>query len=112
MVSIDEGMQIVRSDEQPSNAESPRVEIRQGDSNVKSERLSQRRKQEPERIAVDEGMQIDRSDKHAANADWPRVEILHPDANFTDKTDLQELKHPAERTSVSLEIVTSSASPK
>jgi hypothetical protein len=52
-------MQIVRSDEQPANAEAPRVEIRQGDSKVKSERLSQRTKQEPESTAVDEGMQID-----------------------------------------------------
>jgi hypothetical protein len=52
-------MQIIRSDEQPENAKSPKVEIRQGDSNVKSDRLPQRRKQEPESIAVDEGMQID-----------------------------------------------------
>jgi hypothetical protein len=82
-------MQIVRRDKQRANAESPRAEIRQGDSNVKSDRLSQRRKQDRESTAVDEGMQIDRSDKHAANADSPRVEILHPDANVTDKTDWQ-----------------------
>jgi hypothetical protein len=105
-------MQIVRSDEQLANAESPRVESRQGDSNVKSDRLSQPRKQEPESIAVDEGMQIDRSEEHHSNEDSPRVDILHPDANVTDRTDSQYMKHPAEMTSVSIEIVTSSASPK
>jgi hypothetical protein len=105
-------MQIVRSDEQPKNAESPRVEIRQGDSNLKSDRLRQYPKQEPESIAVDEGMQIDRSDEHASNADSAKVEILHPDPNVTDKRELHRLKHPAEMTSVSVEMVTSSASPK
>jgi hypothetical protein len=37
MISIDEGMQTDRSDEQNQNARSPRIEIWQPDSNAKSE---------------------------------------------------------------------------
>jgi hypothetical protein len=59
MVSIDEGMQIDRSDEQFENAESPRCESRQLGSNVKTESLLQPRKQDLEIVSIDEGMQSD-----------------------------------------------------
>jgi hypothetical protein len=81
MFSIDEGIQIDRSDEQDSNADLPRIEILEPDSNVKSERSSQLSKHESEMISMDEGIQIDRSDEQSSNADLPRIEILQPDSN-------------------------------
>jgi hypothetical protein len=59
MISIDEGIQIDLSDVQSSNADSPRLEIWQPDSNVSSERPWQFKKQNPEIVSTDEGIQID-----------------------------------------------------
>jgi hypothetical protein len=59
MVSIDDGMQIDRSDEQFANADSPSFEILQSLSNVKIERFVHLKKQELEMLSIDEGMQID-----------------------------------------------------
>jgi hypothetical protein len=69
MVSIDEGIQIDRSDEQVQNADVPRVETLQSLSNVKMERLPQLRKQSLEMISIDEGIQIDSSDEQLQNAE-------------------------------------------
>jgi hypothetical protein len=74
IVSIDEGMQIDRSAEQPANANSPRFESREPRSKVKSERFSQSQKQDLEIVSIDEGMQIDRSAEQPIKADGPRAE--------------------------------------
>jgi hypothetical protein len=62
MVSIDEGRQIERSDEQPSNPESATVERAEPRSNVTIKRLLQRPKQSSGIVTIEEGIQIDRSD--------------------------------------------------
>jgi hypothetical protein len=59
MVSIDEGIQIDRSDEQCANADSPSVETLQQLSNVKIERFLQLEKQSSAMVVIDEGIQID-----------------------------------------------------
>jgi hypothetical protein len=59
IVSIDEGIQIDRSDEQNENAYSPRFETLQQLSNVKIERFMQLKKQFLEMISIDAGIQID-----------------------------------------------------
>jgi hypothetical protein len=57
--STDEGIEIDRSDEQFSNADSPRMEIREPAWNRKSERAQQYEKHDLEMALIDEGMQMD-----------------------------------------------------
>jgi hypothetical protein len=57
-------MQIVRSDEQSENAESPRVATLQPDSNVKLRSLVHWWKHNLGIVSIDEGTQIDWSDEH------------------------------------------------
>jgi hypothetical protein len=59
MVSIDEGIQIDRSDEQFSNEHPPRVTTAQELSNAKIERSIQLQKQRYGIVSIDEGRQID-----------------------------------------------------
>jgi hypothetical protein len=59
MASTDEGIQIDRSDEHSKNADLPRFESREPNSNVKFERFSQFEKQASEMASTDEGIQID-----------------------------------------------------
>jgi hypothetical protein len=58
-VTIDDGIQIDRSDEQYENANSPRTESRQPGANVKCEMLSQWPKHDAEIVTIDDGIQID-----------------------------------------------------
>jgi hypothetical protein len=81
MVSIDEGIQIDWSDEQFSNADSPRVETLQQLSNVKIERFAQSKKHFLEMVSSDEGIQIDWSDEQLPNADSTRFETLQQLSN-------------------------------
>jgi hypothetical protein len=69
IVSIGEGMQIDGSDEQLINAPSPRIDKRLPFSNVTLERPVQEEKQCREIVSTDEGMQIDSSAKQSENAD-------------------------------------------
>jgi hypothetical protein len=62
IVLIDEGMQIEESDEQYENADSPRVESLQPDSNVTVKSFPQDWKQCAEIVSTDEGIQIDPSE--------------------------------------------------
>jgi hypothetical protein len=64
IVLIDEGIHILRSDEQDSKADFPRSRSREPLSNVKLERPQQRRKQNSQIVSIDEVMQIDLSDEH------------------------------------------------
>jgi hypothetical protein len=57
IVSIDEGMQIDRSDEHLSNADSPRLAIWQPNSNATFERRSQLQKHRLGSASIDEGIQ-------------------------------------------------------
>jgi hypothetical protein len=59
IISTDEGMQIDSSDEQFANADFPRCESRQPESNVKSERFLHSLKQKGAIVSIDEGMIID-----------------------------------------------------
>jgi hypothetical protein len=59
IVSIDDGIQIERSDEPRANADWPRIEIRKPRSNVQSESVSQPRKRESQTVSIDEGTEID-----------------------------------------------------
>jgi hypothetical protein len=77
-MSIDEGIQIDSSAEQPSNAESPRIERRQQLSNVNCDRRVQARKHLSEMISMDEGIQIDSSDEQPSNPDSPKFKIRQP----------------------------------
>jgi hypothetical protein len=113
IVETGEGMQIDWS-EHPSNADSPRIETRQPDLNLKIESVRQCLKQDLKIVSIDEGMQIDVdwSDEQPSNADRPRIETLQFVANLTDRTESQWLKHPIEMTSISLRIVTSLPFPR
>jgi hypothetical protein len=62
-VSTDAGRQMDRSDEHSENADAPRIEILEPDSNVKLRRFEQRRKHPLESVSIDEGRQIDSSDE-------------------------------------------------
>jgi hypothetical protein len=105
-------MEIDCSDRQYPNADSPRIETRLPDSNVKSERSSQHQKQSSPMVSTDEGMQIDRSEEHDSNADFPRTSTLQPDSNFTDDKQSHFTKQPVEIALIVRQIVTSSKSPK
>jgi hypothetical protein len=59
MASTAEGIAIDRSDEQFTNASSPRIETRHPGSNDNCERLLQLAKQKFSIFAIEEGMQID-----------------------------------------------------
>jgi hypothetical protein len=59
IVSINEGMEIDRSEGQFSNAEPPMVRSDEPDSNDKCERGAQDLKHELEMTSIDEGTQID-----------------------------------------------------
>jgi hypothetical protein len=59
IVSIDEGIQIDRSNEHPRKANSRMVEILHPNSNVTVESFWQDRKHDLEILFTDEGMQID-----------------------------------------------------
>jgi hypothetical protein len=63
IMSIDEGMQIDRRDEQPSNAEGRSRERFEPGSNVTLKSFSQTPKQSSEIVTMEEGIQIDRSDE-------------------------------------------------
>jgi hypothetical protein len=78
MVSIDEGIQIERSDWHPPNADSPKIETLEPDSNAKFESEPHPSKQDLEIVCMDEGIQIEESREHAAKANSPRLEILLP----------------------------------
>jgi hypothetical protein len=112
ILSVFEGMQTDRSDEQCRNADSSRAESRQPGSNIKVESFLQNAKQDFEMTSIDEGIQIDSSDIQAKNANSPRVEILQPVSKRIDKRQLHPEKHPVEIVSISLEIVTSSSVPR
>jgi hypothetical protein len=62
-VSIDDGMQIDRIDEQYANACSPRNEIWEPNSNVTLERLKQQLKHAAEIASTDDGIETARSDE-------------------------------------------------
>jgi hypothetical protein len=61
IVSINEGIQIEMecSDEQCANAVSPKMELREPDSNLTIERCVQSGKQRSDIFSIDEGIQID-----------------------------------------------------
>jgi hypothetical protein len=59
IVSIDEGRQMDRSDEQNENADCPRIESLEGVSNVKWKRVWQPLKHDFETISIDAGMQME-----------------------------------------------------
>jgi hypothetical protein len=59
MRSTDEGTETDGSDPQNPNADSPRTETRQEDSNVKAQSLPQNTKHDLPIVSTDEGMQID-----------------------------------------------------
>jgi hypothetical protein len=59
MISIDEGIQIDWSDEQPQNAFSPSLDNSEHLSNPKLESFSQEEKQLEQMSLTDEGIQID-----------------------------------------------------
>jgi hypothetical protein len=54
---IDEGRRIARSDKQPENADSPRFDIREPDSNFTSESCLQFQKHRHEIVSIHEGIQ-------------------------------------------------------
>jgi hypothetical protein len=56
------------SDEQLSNADSPRIDTLEPLSNVTLESFEQQAKQPFGMVSIDEGMQIDFSDEQCANA--------------------------------------------
>jgi hypothetical protein len=58
MASIDDGMQIDRSEGQKKNADSPRLEILPPGSNVRQESSWQQQKQPLGILSIDDGMQI------------------------------------------------------
>jgi hypothetical protein len=60
---MDEGIQIDSSDEQFRNADSPRIEVLQPDSNVNFLSCEQSLKHDFEIVSIDEGIQIDSSDE-------------------------------------------------
>jgi hypothetical protein len=64
----DGGMQIDESDEHPENAELPRRESLEPDSNVTVESNLSPRKQFWQRVSTKEGMKTDESDEHSENA--------------------------------------------
>jgi hypothetical protein len=59
IVATDEGIRIERMAEHFSNADSPRIAIRQPESNVNIERHSQLLKENLESVSTDEGMETD-----------------------------------------------------
>jgi hypothetical protein len=83
MISTDEGMQMCRSDEQPQNAQSPRLRIVRPASTGKYRRFVQEWKQDVETILIEEGTQIDRSDEQWEKAHSPRLDSLEPGSNDT-----------------------------
>jgi hypothetical protein len=59
MFRIDEGKQIDRSEEQPPNADSPRIETAEPGSKITFERPVQPPQQSAGIVSIDEGIQID-----------------------------------------------------
>jgi hypothetical protein len=78
IVSIDAGRQIDRRDEQAANADSPKIEFREPNSNITVRRFLHDLKHSRGMSSISEGRQSDPSDEHFANADSPTVESLHP----------------------------------
>jgi hypothetical protein len=74
-------MQIDSSDEQPANADSPRLDRVQPVSNVRDESWEQQQKQDFEIVSIDEGIQIDSSDLQSSKADSPSFEIFESSSN-------------------------------
>jgi hypothetical protein len=75
MAVTDEEIQIDRSDEQFSNADSPRFEIWQARLKARRERFAEFRKHFREIVVIDEGTQIDRSDEQQEDPESPNVAI-------------------------------------
>jgi hypothetical protein len=109
---IDEGTKIDCSEEQSANADLPKRETREPDSNVTVERALHLVKQDLDSLLMDDGRQIDCSDEQSANAYSPRFAILLPHSNLTDAIELRKRKHPAETVSMVLPIVTFRSLPK
>jgi hypothetical protein len=59
IVSTEEGMQIDWSEWHEANADSPRIRIRQGPSNIKFERFLQYLKQQSGMLSIVDGIPID-----------------------------------------------------
>jgi hypothetical protein len=75
IIAADAGIQIDRRDEQSENADSPRHESLEPDSNLKSESFEHMKKQNWNIVSVEEGTQIDRSDEQWENVNAFRCEI-------------------------------------
>jgi hypothetical protein len=90
--STGEGRQIDVSRTQFANADSPRSERLEPDSNVTCERLIQFLKQPPEMLSVDEGIQTERRDMHCAKARSHRRETWQRDLNVNVLRDMQSQK--------------------
>jgi hypothetical protein len=74
-------MQIDESEEQSANADSPRCESFEPDSNVTAERERHLKKHFSPSRSTEEGMQIDERDEHSENARLPMLQSSEPDSN-------------------------------
>jgi hypothetical protein len=108
--TVDDGIEMVSSDEQNTKADSPRLATREKGSNVTSDRFVQQSKQLLGIVSTDEGMQIVCSDWQQSNTDSPKMETFEPGSNLTEKT-RQRLNPPAEMAPMSRPIITSRPSP-
>jgi hypothetical protein len=106
IVSIDEGIQIDRTDEQFLNVDSPRIETVQPLSKVNFERFVHFPTQESEIVSVDERIQIDRSDEQFENANLPRIKTLQQHSNVKLERISHQRKHPHSIFSIVLQIPT------
>jgi hypothetical protein len=97
---------------QYENADSPRRETLEPDSNLKSESLWQYVKQLFGIASTEAGMQIEPSDEQCANEDSPSVAILLPVSNLTDETEGHWRNPPVEIATIHFEIVKSPSPPK